>query len=96
MRKENSWSNYFNLLKSLQCRQATFRKKNGNVDEKMLPDTSGLVTASVLNTKTYEAEDKILDTSNLMISTFHNPKNWRSWEQSSWSYQIQQLNMLTV
>ena len=40
----------------------------------MLPDTSGLVTASVLNTKTYEAEDKILDTSNLMISTFDNPK----------------------
>ena len=74
MRKENSWSNYFNLLKSLQCRQATFRKKNGNVDEKMLPDTSGLVTASVLNTKTYEVEDKILDTSNLMISTVHNPK----------------------
>ena len=32
------------------------------------------MTASVLNTKTCEAEDKILDTSNLMITTVHNPK----------------------
>ena len=50
------------------------QKKNGNVDEKIIPDTSGLVTESVLNTKTCEAEDKILDTSNLMITTVHNPK----------------------
>ena len=50
------------------------QKKNGNVDEKITPDTSGLVTDSVLNTKTCEAEDKILDTSTLMITTVHNPK----------------------
>ena len=50
------------------------QKKNGNVDEKIIPDTSGLVTESVLNTKTCETEDKILDTSDLMITTVHNPK----------------------
>ena len=32
------------------------------------------MTESVLHTKTCEAEDKILDTSNLMITTVHNPK----------------------
>ena len=31
------------------------------------------MTESVLNTKTCEAEDKTLDTSNLMITTVHNP-----------------------
>ena len=39
-----------------------------------MPDTSCLVTATVLKKKTCEVEDQIPDTSILMITTVHNPK----------------------
>ena len=39
-----------------------------------LPDTNGLVTTAVLNTKNGEVENKIPDTSNLVTTTFVNAK----------------------
>ena len=41
---------------------------------KKIPDTSGLVTRTVLNTKTSEVEDKILNTSSLVTKTVLNTK----------------------
>ena len=40
-------------------------KKIGGVDKK-IPDTSGLVTTTILNTKISEVENKIPDTSSLV------------------------------
>ena len=37
---------------------------------KKVPDTSGLVTTTVLNTKISEAENKIPDNSGLVTTTF--------------------------
>ena len=48
-------------------------KKIGDVDKK-IPDTSGLVPTTVLNTKFIEAEIKIQNTSNLVITTALNTK----------------------
>ena len=50
-----------------------FREKNRDVDKK-IPDTSGLVTTTVLNTKINEVENKILDASSLMTTTVLNTK----------------------
>ena len=41
---------------------------------KKIPDTSGLVTTTVLNTKLSEVENKISDTSNLVTTTVLNTK----------------------
>ena len=41
---------------------------------KKIPDTSGLVTTTVLNTKISEVENKILDTSRLVTTTVLNTK----------------------
>ena len=41
---------------------------------KKIPDTSGLVTLTVLNTKSSEVENKILNTSNLATTTALNTK----------------------
>ena len=43
-------------------------QKNGNV-EKKIPDTSGSVSTTVLNTKTSEVENKIPNTSCLVTTT---------------------------
>ena len=40
--------------------------------EKKIPDTSGLVTTTVLNTKIIEVENKISDTSSLVTATVLN------------------------
>ena len=48
-------------------------KKIGDVDKK-IPDTSGLVTTTVLNTKISEVENKIPNTSNLVATTVLNTK----------------------
>ena len=48
-------------------------KKIGDADKK-IPDTSGLVTTSVLNTKIGELENKIPNTSNLMTTSILNIK----------------------
>ena len=48
-------------------------KKNGDIDKK-IPDTSGLVTIAVLNTKISEAENKIPDTSSTVTTTVLNTK----------------------
>ena len=48
-------------------------KKIGDID-KRIPDTSGLVTATVLNTKISEVENKILNTSSLVTTTVLNTK----------------------
>ena len=48
-------------------------EKIGNVD-KTIPDTSGLVTATILNTKLSEVEYKILDTSSLVTAAVLNTK----------------------
>ena len=48
-------------------------KKIGNVDKK-IPDTSRLLTTTVLNTKINEVENKISNTSNLVTSTVLNTK----------------------
>ena len=45
----------------------------GDVDKKM-PDTSGLVTTTVLNTNITEAENKIPNTSNLVTTDILNAK----------------------
>ena len=37
---------------------------------KKIPDTSGLVTTTVLNTKISEVKNKILDTSSLVTTAF--------------------------
>ena len=44
--------------------QKNFEKQFGDVDEN-IPDTSGLVPKTLLNTKIREAENKILDTNDL-------------------------------
>ena len=49
-------------------------KKIGDVDKKKIPDTSGLVTTAVLNTKISEVEKKIMDNSNLVTTTALNAK----------------------
>ena len=41
---------------------------------KKIPDTSGLVTTTVLNTKIREVENKIPDTSGLVTTTVFNTK----------------------
>ena len=46
-------------------------KKIGDVDKK-IPDTSGLVISTVLNTKISEIEIEIPDTSGLMTTAIHN------------------------
>ena len=46
-------------------------KKIGDVDKK-IPDTSGLVITTVLNTKISEIEIEIPDTSGLMTTAIHN------------------------
>ena len=53
-----------------------------------MPDTSGLVTTTVLNTKTREVENKIPNTSSLVAATVLNTKNERvgSWEKNSYSW----------
>ena len=57
-------------------------KRIGDVDKK-IPDVSGFVTATVLNTKISELENKIPDTSSSASnSTDLNIKNWRSSEQN--------------
>ena len=48
-------------------------KKIGDIDKK-IPDTSGLMTATVLNTKISEAENEILNTSSLVTTTVLNTK----------------------
>ena len=48
-------------------------RKNGDVDRK-IPDTSGLETTTVLNTKIREIENKLLDTSSLVTTTVLNKK----------------------
>ena len=48
-------------------------EKIGNVDKK-IPDTSGLVTTTILNTKLSEVEYKILDTSSLVTAAVLNTK----------------------
>ena len=48
-------------------------KKIGDVDKK-IPDTSGLVSATVLKTKISEIEIEILDTSSLMTTAVDNTK----------------------
>ena len=48
-------------------------KKIRNVDKK-IPDTSGLVTTTVLNTKISEVENKISDTSGLVTTSVLNTK----------------------
>ena len=48
-------------------------KKIGDVDKK-IPDTSSLVTATLLNTKIREVENKIPNTSNLVTTTVLNTK----------------------
>ena len=50
-----------------------FEEKIGDVDKKIL-DTSGLVTATVLNTKISDNENKIPNTSNLVTTTVLNTK----------------------
>ena len=45
----------------------TLEKTTGDVD-KIIPDASGLVTTTVLNTKISEVENKIPDTSSLMTT----------------------------
>ena len=50
-------------------------KKNGNVNRKEIPDASGLVTMTVLNTKITEVENKILGTSSLVTAAGLNRKN---------------------
>ena len=42
-------------------------KKNGDVDNK-IPDTNGLVTTTVLNTKISEVENKISNASSLVVT----------------------------
>ena len=39
---------------------------------KKIPDTSGLMTATVLNTKISEVENKTLDTTNLTVTNVPN------------------------
>ena len=45
------------------------QKKNRD-DDKQIPDTSGLVTTTVLNTKIREVENKILNTSGSVLQSF--------------------------
>ena len=58
IRWKDFWCNYFNSNKSIHHRKTKFREKIGDVDED-IPDGSGLVTATVFNTKINEVENKI-------------------------------------
>ena len=49
----------------IQHRQAKFREKNGDVENK-IPDASGLVNTAVLNTEVGKVENKIPDVSSLV------------------------------
>ena len=53
------------------------KNKNFSLDVliKKIPDTSGLVTTTVLNTKISEVENKIPDTSSLLTTAALNAKN---------------------
>ena len=51
-----------------------FREKNLKMLIKKVPDTSGLVTTTVLNTKLSEVENKIPNTASLVATTVLNAK----------------------
>ena len=64
---------YFNSDKSIQHSKLILEKKNGEVENE-IPDISGLMNASVPNTKIGEVENVILDTSILVITAVLNTK----------------------
>ena len=57
----------------IQHRQAKFREKNGDVENK-IPDASCLVTTAVLNTEIGKVENKIPDVSSLVKKTVYDAK----------------------
>ena len=56
------------LEKNILDATTKFSEKIGDVDKK-IPDTRGLVTATILNTKNSDVDNKIADTSNLVTTT---------------------------
>ena len=60
---------HIQMIECLNC----FEYKNSEVQNK-IPDTSSLVTATVLNTKFSEVENKTPDTSSLVTTTVLNTK----------------------
>ena len=64
---------YFNSDKSIQHSKLILEKKNGEVENE-IPDISGLMNASVPNTKIGEVESKIPDVSDLAKETVYNTK----------------------
>ena len=74
-----SWSNYISSCKSVQHRWVKFREENWDFDKK-IPDTSDLVTATVLNTKISEVQSKIPNTCNLVTTAILNTV----WQKNSW------------
>ena len=48
---------------------------------KKIPDKSGVVTTTALNTKISEVENKIQNTTFLVSTTVFNKKNQRSWKK---------------
>ena len=67
--------NPFNSHESIKHRKIKFREKNGDVDKK-IPDTSGLVTTTVLNIKISEVEDEILDNSKYITTQIFNSRKF--------------------